>query len=88
MSRIISSKIPKTKFAHEIIVEFAKKMDFDGLVLINDNSLIICSYYKDKKTQDLIDTTVPHFLEVNDTFQRFRKEGVEASYEDGIIEGG
>ena len=65
------------KLIKDIITEFAKKMDFEGLVLIDDNSLIISSYYKDKEIQLLIDRTSPHFLEVNDSFRRTEKEEVE-----------
>ncbi len=85
MSIVISNRIPKTILVHEIIKEFSIKMDFEGLVLIDDNSLIICSYYKEKEIRTLIDCTIPHFLEVNDTFKRFKKEETKESYEEGII---
>ena len=85
MSEVISSKIPKTKLVRKIVKEFAKKMDFEGLVILNDNTLIIFSYYKDKDTQSLMSSTIHHFLEVNDMFQRYLEKGREATFEDGII---
>jgi hypothetical protein len=37
-------------------------------VLLDDNSLIIGSYYKDEETKNLLSASTPYFLTLNDSF--------------------
>jgi len=69
MSEILLSLYPKSELIEKTIVEFAKKVESEGVVIIDDNSLIIGSYYKDDETRHLLTASTPYFLTLNDSFQ-------------------
>ena len=69
MSEILLSLYPKSELIEKTIIEFAKKVDSEGVVIIDDNSLIIGSYYKDDETRHLLTASTPYFLTLNDSFQ-------------------
>jgi len=82
MSEILLSLYPKSELIEKTIIEFAKKVDSEGVVVIDDNSLIIGSYYKDDETRHLLTASTPYFLTLNDSFQY---TGVEERYENRMI---
>ena len=83
MSEILLSLYPKSELIEKTITEFAKKIDAAGVVVIDDNSLIIGSYYKDDETKHLLNASCPYFLTLNDNIQF---TGVlESKYEDKMI---
>ena len=51
MSEILLNLYPKSELIEKTIIEFAKKIDSAGVVVIDDNSLIIGAYYKDDETK-------------------------------------
>jgi len=69
MSEILLSLFPKSELIEKTITEFAKKVESSGVVVIDDNSLIIGSYYKDDETRHLLTASTPYFLTLNDSFQ-------------------
>ena len=69
MSEILLSLYPKSELIEKTIGEFAKKVDSEGVVVIDDNSLIIGSYYKDDETKHLLTASTPYFLTLHDSFQ-------------------
>lgn len=69
MSEILLSLYPKSELIEKTIVEFAKKVESEGVVVIDDNSLIIGSYYKDDETKHLLTASTPYFLTLHDSFQ-------------------
>ncbi|UCC18295.1 MAG: hypothetical protein JSV62_09270 [Promethearchaeota archaeon] len=69
MSEILLSLYPKSELIEKTIIEFAKKVDSEGVVVIDDNSLIIGSYYKNDETKHLLTASVPYFLTLHDSFQ-------------------
>lgn len=69
MSEILLSLYPKSELIEKTIVEFAKKMDSEGIVVIDDNSLIIGSYYKDDEIKHILTASTPFFLTLHDSFQ-------------------
>jgi hypothetical protein len=69
MSEILLNLYPKAELISKTINEFAKKVDSDGVVVIDDNSLIIGSFYKDEETKNLLSASTPYFLTLNDSFQ-------------------
>ena len=69
MSEILLSLFPKSELIEKTIVEFAKKVESDGVVVIDDNSLIIGSYYKNDETRHLLTASTPYFLVLSDSFQ-------------------
>jgi len=69
MSEILLNLYPKAELISKTIDEFAKKVDSEGVVVIDDNSLIIGSYYRDEETKNLLSASTPYFLTLNDSFQ-------------------
>jgi GTPase SAR1 family protein len=82
MSEILLTLYPKSELIEKTINEFAKKVDSEGVVIIDDNSLIIGSYYKDDETKHLLTASTPYFLTLHDSFQY---TGVEERYENRMI---
>ncbi len=69
MSEILLSLYPKSELIEKTIHEFAKKVESEGVVIIDDNSLIIGSYYKDDEIKHLLTASMPYFLTLHDSFQ-------------------
>ena len=69
MSEILLSLYPKSELIEKTITEFAKKIDSSGVVVIDNNSLIIGSYYKDDETRHLLTASTPYFLTLSDSLQ-------------------
>ncbi len=82
MSEILLTLYPKSELIEKTIIEFAKKVDSEGVVIIDDNSLIIGSYYKNDETKHLLTASTPYFLTLHDSFQY---TGVEERYENRMI---
>lgn len=83
MSEIMLSLYPKSELIEKTIVEFAKKIDSEGVVVIDDNSLVIGSYYKNDETKHLLSASTPYFLTLSDSLQY---TGVQENrYEDRMI---
>ncbi|MFX0082766.1 MAG: ADP-ribosylation factor-like protein [Candidatus Hodarchaeota archaeon] len=83
MSEILLSLYPKSELIERTIIEFAKKIDSAGVVVIDDNSLVIGSFYKDAETKHLLTASTPYFLTLSDNIQF---TGVmDNKYEDRMI---
>lgn len=83
MSEILLSLYPKSELIEKTIIEFAKKVNSEGIVVIDDNSLIIGSYYKNDETKHLLSASTPYFLTLSDSLQY---TGVQENrYEDRMI---
>lgn len=83
MSEILLSLYPKSELIEKTIHEFAKKVNSEGVVIIDDNSLIIGSYYKDEETKHLLTASTPYFLTLHDSFQF--TSPMEEKYENRMI---
>jgi len=70
VSKMLLSKVPKSKAIEETIQEFGIKLQMEALELIDDNSLILGSYYKNKRIEELMNAVMPFFLEVNEVFAK------------------
>jgi GTPase SAR1 family protein len=68
MSQILLNIYPKSELIEKTIIEFGKKTYSDGIVLLDDNSLIVGSFYKDDETKNLLAASTPYFLSLNDSF--------------------
>jgi len=68
MSEILLNIYPKSELIEKTIIEFGKKTYSDGIVLLDDNSLIVGSFYKDEETKNLLTASTPYFLSLNDSF--------------------
>ena len=69
MSEILLAIFPKSQLIEKTIEEFSKKISSDGVIAIDDNSLIIGSYFMDEKTKIILSGCVPYFLTLNDSFK-------------------
>jgi len=83
MSEILLSLYPKSELIEKTIHEFAKKVNSEGVVVIDDNSLVIGSYYKNDEIKHLLTASMPYFLTLHDSFQFTNP--VEEQYEDRMI---
>jgi GTPase SAR1 family protein len=83
MSEILLNLYPKSELINKTIQEFAKKVDSEGVVVIDDNSLVIGSYYKDDEIRHLLTASTPYFLTLNDSFQS--TDVMEDKYENRMI---
>lgn len=70
ISNILLSKNPKSAVIEQSIKEYAERLDLLSLVLIDDNSLLIGTYYFNNYIEDLMSAVTPFFLEVNELFER------------------
>jgi len=50
------------------IKEFATKFEIEGVLVIDDESLLIGGYYQDKTLKILLENSLPYFLTLNDKF--------------------
>ncbi|MFX1529766.1 MAG: ADP-ribosylation factor-like protein [Promethearchaeota archaeon] len=83
MSEILLSLYPKSELIEKTIIEFAKKIDSEGVVVIDDNSLVIGAYYKNEETKHLLTASTPYFLTLSDSLQY---TGVQENrYEDRML---
>ena len=82
VSQILLELYPKSKLIKKTIEEFAVKLNCEGLVIIDNNSLIIGSYFKDNTTGEFLTRSIPYFLTLNDSFQI---EGIEQKNEDQMV---
>ncbi|MFW9874032.1 MAG: ADP-ribosylation factor-like protein [Candidatus Thorarchaeota archaeon] len=69
MSEILLDFYPRSKVIETAIQEFANKNNVEGMALIDDNSLIIGSYYKTEDIKEILYTLSPYFLRLNDAFE-------------------
>jgi GTPase SAR1 family protein len=69
MSEILLALYPKSELIEKTIKEFSLKVTSGGCVIIDDNSLVIGSYYSDEDTKHLLNASTPYFLTLNDSFE-------------------
>jgi len=70
MSEIFLALYPKSQLIEKTILEFSKKVNSDGIVALDDNSLQIGAYYKDEDTKTMLTASTPYFLTLNDSLKR------------------
>ena len=69
MSEILLALYPKAQLIEKTLKEFAIKINCEGLTLMDNNSLIVGIYYMDEETKNLLNSSTPYFLTLNDSFQ-------------------
>ena len=68
ISEIFLTLYPKANLIQKTIETFASKFKAEGVEIIDDNSLIVGSYYKNEKIKEILNQTTPYFLSLNDSF--------------------
>ena len=66
MSKIFQTLFTKAEFVDQAAEEFAKKFNAEAVELVDDNSLIIGSYYKNSEVENILKESTPYFLTLND----------------------
>jgi GTPase SAR1 family protein len=82
ISQILLELYPKSKLIKKTIEEFAIKLNCEGLVIIDNQSLIVGSFFKDNDTGELLTRSIPYFLTLNDSFQI---EGIDHKNDDQMV---
>jgi GTPase SAR1 family protein len=77
MSQMLLDLYPKSQLIQKTIEEFAKKLDSEGLIIIDKNSIILGSYFKDVDSKKLLSSTIAYFLTLNDIFLEMEIEQQE-----------
>jgi len=77
ISQILLELYPKSQLIQKTIEEFAKKLDCEGLIIIDKNSIILGSCFKDNDSKKLLSSTIAYFLTLNDIFLEMEIEQQE-----------
>ena len=77
MSQILLELYPKSELIQRTIEEYAKKLDCEGLIIIDKNSIILGSTFKDDVSKKLLSSTIAYFLTLNDIFLEMEIEQQE-----------
>jgi len=81
MSKMLLELFPKSELMQKTIDEFARKLDCEGLIIVDKNSIILGSCFKDDESKKLLSSTIAYFLTLNDVFEDM---GIEQQ-EDQIV---
>ncbi|MFW9999609.1 MAG: ADP-ribosylation factor-like protein [Candidatus Hodarchaeota archaeon] len=68
ISEILLQLYPKSELIQKTIKEFSRKLDCEGLIIIDKHSIILGSYFKDDDSNKLLSKTIAYFLTLNDVF--------------------
>lgn len=68
MSEIFLTLIDRPELLQKTLEEFANREKCEGVVLIDNNSLIVSQYFINKDMEDLLNLVPPYFLRLNDRF--------------------
>lgn len=77
MSEILLELYPKSQLIQKTVAQFARKLDCEGLIVIDKNSIILGSYFKDKEAKKILSGTIAYFLTLNDVFEEMELEKQE-----------
>jgi hypothetical protein len=81
MSKVLLTLYPKSDLLQKTIDEFTRKLDCEGLLITDNNSIILGSCFKDDEAKKLLSSTIAYFLTLNDVFEDM---GIEQQ-EDQIV---
>ncbi len=69
MSKILLELFPKSELIQKTIEEYARKLDCDGIIIVDINSIILGSCFKDDDSKKKLSSTIAYFLSLNDVFE-------------------
>lgn len=86
MSEILLTLYPKSELIDKTIEGFSQKVGSEGVVVIDDNSLLIGSYFKNDEIKEILNSSTPYFLTLNDSFKAAEsKGGVRRDPENNVL---
>ena len=77
MSKLLLELFPKSELLQKTIEEYAKKLDCEGLIIVDKNSIILGSCFKDEDSKKKLSGTIAYFLSLNDVFEEMELEKQE-----------
>ena len=77
MSKIFLELYPKSQLIQKTIEEFARKLYCDALLIIDKNSIILGSSFKDEDSKKVLGGSVAYFLSLNDIFEDMELQNQE-----------
>ena len=69
MSKILLDLFPKAELLRKTIDHFANRLECEGLLISDKNSIILGSWFKDKESKKLLSSSIAYFLTLNDVFE-------------------
>jgi GTPase SAR1 family protein len=69
-SQILLRLYPQSELVDKTVKEFSSKIKAEAMIVLDHNSLVISQYFKDDASKDVLQSTVPYFLTLNDSFTR------------------
>ncbi len=85
MSEIYLNLYPKSELIDKLIKDFAIKVLANGVEIIDNNSLIIGSYYDNEETKSLTSRSNPYFLTLNESFKKGEGRGMSTEMRNHIL---
>ncbi|MFX1454542.1 MAG: ADP-ribosylation factor-like protein [Promethearchaeota archaeon] len=77
MSEILLELYPKSELIQKTIEEYAKKLECEGLIVVDKNSIILGSSFEDDDSKKMLSGTIAYFLSLNDVFEEMELEKQE-----------
>lgn len=82
ISKVLLELYPKSHLISKTVEQFSEKNDYDTLLLIDNNSLIIGSYYENESIKQLIKSSMPYFFTL---FKKLEDESIVGYNEKDFI---
>ncbi|MBY8985677.1 MAG: hypothetical protein KGD65_11445 [Candidatus Lokiarchaeota archaeon] len=77
MSMMLLELFPKSELIQRTIEEYTRKLDCEGLIIVDKNSIILGSCFKDNDSKNKLSGTIAYFLSLNDVFEDMELEKQE-----------
>lgn len=74
LSEIMLIKFPRSDEVRNLIQDFAREIQAEGIEILDNNTLMIGAYYKEDGIKNVLDSTSPYFLDVHDSFEQVQNE--------------
>jgi GTPase SAR1 family protein len=77
MSKMLLELFPKSELIQKTIEEYTKKLNCEGLIIIDKNSIILGSCFEDEDSKKKLNSTIAYFLSLNDVFEEMELDNQE-----------
>jgi len=85
ISEILLNLYPKSNLIDKTLSEFGKKIEAEGLMIIDDNSLLVGRYYSNDEIKQILSASSPYFLTLHDRFNEADMEGSPKKEDEGMV---
>ncbi len=85
VSEILLKLYPKSSLIDKTLSEFGNKIGAEGLMVIDDNSLIVGRYYSNDEIRQVLNASSPYFLTLNDRFKEVEIAGTSKQEDEGMV---